>query len=480
MKSKFFTFFLILYLCGVCAGYAQSDRPALAVLVSNSQSRAVKTRLAQGLASQHLAEAFYGHCLNILTEDLETLASDFQIFICPAKAEDQAWARARWPHFHILTKLNNNDLGHCIHSIMTTIQQQGYDKVLLIGSDAPSLPVDYIRECYNKLKTHDVVFGPADDGGYYLIGTRLLLPDLITVRWKDMAPALEARQLSIGLGPIWYDVDYIEDLWHLEKDFVHQQGARKQLEDWLAQLQKVSIIIPVLNEKPQIEMLVSHLSQLEPEPEIIFVDGGSQDGTVAEIRRLGFLPLISQKANRGHQLNMGARAAHGAVLLFLHVDTMMDQKAYSAMLDSLSHMNILGGAFSYRLKGSEEDWRLRMIEKGVYLRTHGLNMPYGDQGFFIKRGAWDEVIGPFQEIALMEDVEWFKRLKDTGQYLILPETVATSPRRILKRGWLKSSMLNLWLVTLYQLGMDPETLAHFYYGNQKPEEEIKEISQKGS
>lgn len=457
--------------------FVQAERPALAVLVSNPQSRAVKTRLAQGLASQVLAEEFYGHCLNILTEDLNTLAADFQIFICPAKAEDRLWAHARWPHFHILTKLNNNDLGHCIHSIMTAIQQQGYDKVLLIGSDAPSLPVDYIRECQDKLQTHDVVFGPADDGGYYLIGARQALPDLISVRWKDMAPALKARHLSIGLGPIWYDVDYIEDLWHLEKDLVNQKGARKKLEDWIAQLQKVSIIIPVLNEKPRIEPLVTHLSQLTPEPEIIFVDGGSQDGTLAEIKRLGVLSFSSQKANRGHQLNMGARAAHGEILLFLHADTLIDQKAYTAMIDSLRQIDVLGGAFSYTLTGSEEDWRLRVIEQGVAFRTNRLKMPYGDQGFFIKRGAWDEIVGPFQEIALMEDVEWFKRLKDTGQYVLLPEPVETSPRRILKKGWIKSSVLNFWLVSLYHLGIDPETLAYFYYGEKKPEQETKEIAQ---
>lgn len=231
--------------------------------------------------------------------------------------------------------------------------------------------------------------------------------------------------------------------------------------------QTVSIIIPVLNEKPQIEPLVTRLNQLYPKPEVLFVDGGSQDGTSVEIERLGATVIYSSQANRGKQLNLGASQAHQSIFLFLHADTWINQEAYSVMLKNLYKTDVLGGAFSYALQGSQEDWRLRVIEGGTYLRTHWMHMPYGDQGFFIKKEGWNQ-IGPFKELALMEDVEWFDRLKQTNRYVILEESVLTSPRRILKRGWLWSSVLNLALVTLYRMGVRPDYLAYFYYGGQTP------------
>lgn len=237
--------------------------------------------------------------------------------------------------------------------------------------------------------------------------------------------------------------------------------------------QSVSIIIPVLNEEKRIESLVYRLSQLTPKPEILFVDGGSRDHTVYEVQRLGLAPIYSSKANRGQQLNRGANQAQGDIFVFLHADTLLDQQAYSSMLEKMRQPAILGGAFSYRLQDSKNDWRLRLIEKGTYLRTHWLKLPYGDQAFFIKRQAWQQV-GSFKEMALMEDVEWFERLKKTKQYVLLEDSIVTSPRRILKKGWLKSCCLNLSLVTLYKIGVSPSSLANLYYGGQKPEDEIKD------
>lgn len=240
MNFKFYLFFLCLSVAWV--GYAQpQQRPALAVFVSNPHSRVVKTRLAQGLLSQELAKAFYEHCLNILTEDLEALAQDFQIFICPAKTEDKAWAEKRWPAFSILPQCQHPNLGQRIHSTLTTIQQQKYDQVLIIGSDAPSLPIQYIRECSQQLNANEAVLGPAEDGGYYLLGICRPLPDLTSVRWstefalEDTLAILKSHRFSVALGSLWYDVDCKEDLIRLNKDLVNQKGARKQLEDWLKQ-----------------------------------------------------------------------------------------------------------------------------------------------------------------------------------------------------------------------------------------------------
>lgn len=239
MYSKFCLFLGLFCLSFVSVGYAES-KPALAVFVSNPQSRAVKTRLAQGLSSQELAEAFYEHCLNILTEDLDLLAQDFTIFICPSKKEDQTWARTRWPTFSILSQYQSSNLGQRIRFTLNILQQT-YDRVLIIGSDAPTLPLAYIRECKQLLCTSDAVFGPAEDGGYYLLGIRKLLPDITPVRWstefalEDTSTILKKHQFSVNLGSVWYDIDCIEDLTKLNKDLVNSKGARQQLKKWLEQ-----------------------------------------------------------------------------------------------------------------------------------------------------------------------------------------------------------------------------------------------------
>ncbi len=240
MRFKFCSFLFLFCLSFMSRGYAES-KPALAVFVSNPQTRAVKTRLAQGLSSQELAEAFYEHCLNILTEDLNLLTQDFTIYICPSKKEDQTWARTRWPNFSVLPQCQSSNLGQRIRSTLNILQQT-YDQVFIIGSDAPTLPLAYIRECSQLLHTSDAVFGPAEDGGYYLLGVRKLLPDITSVRWstefalEDTSALLKSHHFSVTLGSIWYDVDCVEDFIKLNKDLENSKGARQQLKEWLSHL----------------------------------------------------------------------------------------------------------------------------------------------------------------------------------------------------------------------------------------------------
>ncbi len=431
--------------------------------MSNRETRPVKTRLAKG-TSRQAADTFYDHALDILTEDLEKLSETFTIVIAPANAEDEAWARARWPSFEVLPQIDRPNLGDRIQTTINTLLED-HDKVLLIGSDAPSLPTDHILACLECLEV-DTVLGPADDGGFYLIGSRRPLPNLQEVRWsshyalEDTREVLLRADLTNEVGPYWYDIDTVEDLWRLERDLPPDSPAKIRMLQFLSTLPKVTVVVPTLNEEENILPLTYSLRNLEPTPEILFIDGGSRDQTPLKITQAGLFPLQT-KTNRGAQLNAGIEQAHGQLLLFLHADTTIDQQSYSAMLAAAEDPDCWGGAFRYALP--DDDWRCRVIEKGVYLRNALFKLPYGDQAYFIKRGAIEQV-GPFLEIRLMEDVEWFTRLKKTGHYRLLDAVALTSSRRIFAKGWIRSGAINLTLVTLYKLGADPDELARFYYG----------------
>lgn len=479
-QLKRLIFFLSL-LCPVLLS-AESGKAALAVFVSNPDTRDVKKHLAQDFSSS-IARNFYRHCLDVLTDDLEGLSRDFSVVICPAREEaDRPWAEQRWPEYSVLTVDQFDTMGQKIRAVTHALFQQGYSEVLVIGSDSPSLPPYYIYQCQDLLTGSDVVLGPAQDGGYYLIGCRQPLEKLNEVRWSSRQAFAQTKKtlmgqgLTVASGPRWYDVDEARELWQLEVDLVGCRGCRAHLLSWVKTLPHVSVVIPVLNERRRIPALVEQLNKLDPRPEILFVDGGSRDGTVATILDNGITPIQVVRGNRGASMNAGIVQARAPVILFLHADTLISQEAYSCMLEEMNDSELVGGAFTFALAGSANDWRKRFIESMVGVRNFLFNAPYGDQAYFVRKSALDEV-GLFKDIELMEDVEWFSRLKDSGKYVILEESVATSGRRIFKRGWVRSGFLNMTLLSLYKAGVSPKYLAKWYYGSDDPNCEDRELAE---
>jgi rSAM/selenodomain-associated transferase 2 len=224
---------------------------------------------------------------------------------------------------------------------------------------------------------------------------------------------------------------------------------------------RVSIIIPTLNEAENLTRLLPQLLSLRPEPEIIVVDGGSSDRTTMITEQKGILTFKSV-ANRAVQLNLGARIAQGDIFLFLHADSWLTQSAYQCLLEQMQDPEIIAGAFRYQLDNSHNDWRERIIEFGVSLRVRFFRLPYGDQGYFVRRDIFEES-GGYNPIPLLEDVEWFKRISRKGKVALLAAPLITSARRIHERGWVKSILINWCVILLYALGVSPSRLASLYY-----------------
>lgn len=219
---------------------------------------------------------------------------------------------------------------------------------------------------------------------------------------------------------------------------------------------KISVIIPALNEATVIEQTLVHLSLIQG-LELIVVDGGSTDETIALARR--YAKVLTTPPGRAIQMNHGARNSSGEVLLFLHADTILSSVALEGMVRALEDPAIAGGAF--RLAVDSPRWVLRLIAAAANWRTRLTRIPYGDHGIFVRRSIFEQ-LGGYPTQPLMEDLEFSRRLKRVGRVVILPEAVQASSRRWDKEGFWYTTLRNQALVLLYLIGVSPDRLARWY------------------
>jgi rSAM/selenodomain-associated transferase 2 len=225
--------------------------------------------------------------------------------------------------------------------------------------------------------------------------------------------------------------------------------------------QSVSIIIPVFHEAERIDRTLAALeASIHPDAaEIILVDGSPEKDTVRAVRRPGVRGIIAP-TGRGIQMNRGAAAAKGDILIFLHADTRLPPGAVSRVRTALGGRGIAAGAFDLAIDSRKRVFRL--IERGANLRSRITRMPYGDQAIFIRKDFFTR-IGGFPEIPVMEDVDLMRRVKrNGGRIRILEAPATTSPRRWEKEGAFYCTLRNWALVLLFLSGFSPFRLARFY------------------
>ena len=221
---------------------------------------------------------------------------------------------------------------------------------------------------------------------------------------------------------------------------------------------KISIIIPVLNEEINLSRISGHLQSIRQQGhEIIIVDGGSVDNTLAISYEVTDDVIVS-KAGRALQMNSGASVASGDVLLFLHADTLLPTNAVQIISDSFQRKNYWG-RFDVRLSSSKYVYRL--IERLMNLRSCLTSIATGDQAIFVEKNLFNRV-GSYPEIALMEDVEISRQLKKISKPVCLKQKVITSSRRWETNG-IVATVLLMWKLRLYYFfGVSPDKLSHLY------------------
>ncbi|MBX6426457.1 MAG: TIGR04283 family arsenosugar biosynthesis glycosyltransferase [Variibacter sp.] len=221
----------------------------------------------------------------------------------------------------------------------------------------------------------------------------------------------------------------------------------------------LSIVIPVLNEAAGIESLLASLAPLRARGvEIIVVDGGSGDGTAA-LARAGADQVLSAPRGRGAQMNAGAAAARGDVLLFLHADTRLPADADRLVCDGLAASGRRWGRFDVRIEGRSA--MLPLVALGMNVRSRLTGIATGDQALFVSRGAFAQA-GGFPDIPLMEDIEMSRRLKRISRPLCLRARVVTSGRRWDERGAWRTILLMWRLRLAHFFGTAPDVLARRY------------------
>ena len=220
-----------------------------------------------------------------------------------------------------------------------------------------------------------------------------------------------------------------------------------------------SIIVPVLNEEVVLEEQLVHLTGqcAHRNCELLIVDGGSDDKTVAIADRFG--RVLGSPRGRATQMNVGAAAARGEVLIFLHADTRLPDDAFDAIERALASPQGVGGAF--RVCFNCHLWSYRLVAFITNLRSRTRTIFTGDQAYFVRATSF-RAVGGYPDQPLMEDLEIILRLRKIGKVVLLPQYVTTSARRHEKIGLLRSVLFMWYLRTLYKFGVSPVQLQRMY------------------
>lgn len=218
----------------------------------------------------------------------------------------------------------------------------------------------------------------------------------------------------------------------------------------------ISVIIPILNEEKILEKTLSRLQSELKNHELIIVDGGSTDGSTSIAEKYG--KVIKSERGRAKQLNGGAAAAKGDILIFLHADVWLEPGALAAVETVLSS-GYVGGGFLQKIDGRSILYRI--IEIIADMRGKYLKVFYGDSGIFVSRNDFER-IGGFPEVPIMEEMGFSKALRGLGKTKMVKPRIHISARRWVANGIVRTTAIN-WLITLlYFLGFSLGRLAKLY------------------
>jgi rSAM/selenodomain-associated transferase 2 len=223
---------------------------------------------------------------------------------------------------------------------------------------------------------------------------------------------------------------------------------------------RLSLVVPTLDEEQRIEGQLERLAAMPGVHEVIVADGGSGDRTCEMVRASRTARLVTASGGRGPQMNAGASAASGEVLLFLHADVALPADGASLVLAAFEDPQVVGGAFRIKtVADGHEGWPSRWLWLAD-LRSKYSRLPYGDQALFVRRDVFDALRG-FAPVPLFEDLDFSRRLRRAGRVVRLPASVKVSGRRFMARPVFYTCLMNVMPV-LYRAGVPPRVLARVY------------------
>ena len=218
---------------------------------------------------------------------------------------------------------------------------------------------------------------------------------------------------------------------------------------------KISVIIPTLNEESHIEKTLQSVTKQDGDYEFSVVDGGSTDKTVTIAKR--YTTVINSRRGRAIQMNTGAKACSGDILLFLHADTILPDNAFREIRKRMKDDTLAGGSFYIAFDADT------FILRGVSFitRFNFRLFHFGDQGIFVRRSIFQKLNG-YKEMPIMEDYEFYKRLGRQGKVILIRMPVISSARRFVRKGVIRQLLINKLVVLAYWAGIDIQTIKRFY------------------
>lgn len=221
----------------------------------------------------------------------------------------------------------------------------------------------------------------------------------------------------------------------------------------------VSIILPTYNEAASIGHLLGYLQALagEPAPELLVIDGGSTDATVAQAHQAGATVLRSPRKGRAAQLNYGAQQAQGDILYFLHADSYPPPGFLADLRQAVAQGY---GSGCYRLAFDHGHWFLRF--SAWCTRWPFTCLRFGDQSLFVRRELFAQLGGYREDLQVMEDQELVARLRARAPFRLLPRAVTTSARKYLANGVIRLQGIFTLIVLLYWVGVSQPNLVRLY------------------
>lgn len=222
---------------------------------------------------------------------------------------------------------------------------------------------------------------------------------------------------------------------------------------------RVSIIIPTYNERDNINPLIDRLFERAQDIEVIVVDSKkTEDGTLAAISQKNVRMIASENATRAKQMHEGALAATADLLYFVHADTLPPINYFELISQAIEEGSKFG-MFSYRF---DSDSRLLRVNSST-TRSKGLFTGGGDQSLFIQREAYVAMHGFDTTLPIMEDFDFYWRLKRAGvPYSIIPVDMLISARKYERNSYVKVQLVNLLTLLGFKWGRSPEKLKRFY------------------